>query len=84
MEWKVRALDDDGNPIEPKQKVEEQPEIQEEGQEVKKEKVEEPQQKIKEDGKQTKEGCLIIFCHIINLIDDEEQEQSADDMCCGR
>lgn len=50
MEWKVRALDDDGNPIEPKQKVEEQPEIQEEGQEVKKEKIEEPKENIKEDG----------------------------------
>ena len=32
MEWKVRALDDDGNPIEPKQK--EQPEVQEEPKEV--------------------------------------------------
>ena len=39
MEWKVRALDDDGNPIEPKQEQEQQqPEIQEEGQRLKKKK----------------------------------------------
>lgn len=39
MEWKVRALDDDGNPIEPKQK--EQPEVQEEPKEAATEEVKE-------------------------------------------
>ena len=39
MEWKVRALDDDGNPIEPKQK--EQLEVQEEPKEAAKEEVKE-------------------------------------------
>ena len=49
MEWKVRALDDDGNPIEPKQK--EQPEIQEESKEVDNQEVkEEITDSNKEDG----------------------------------
>jgi|5B_taG_2_1085324.scaffolds.fasta_scaffold00970_3 hypothetical protein len=49
MEWKVRALDDDGNPIEPKQK--EQPEVQEEPKEVDTQEVkEEITDNKKEDG----------------------------------
>ena len=49
MEWKVRALDDDGNPIEPKQK--EQPEVQEEPKEVDTQEVkEEITDNNKEDG----------------------------------
>jgi len=59
MEWKMRVLDDQGNPIEPKQKEEavqqEQPEVQEEQVEAPQEAIEE--QKIeKQDAEQQEEN----------------------------
>ena len=79
MEWKVRALDDDGNPIEPKQEQEQQqPEIQEEGQEVKKEKIEEPKQNVKEDGVSQQEENVSNEKQSEDIVQEKEQEQEVE------
>jgi hypothetical protein len=61
MEWKVRALDADGNPIEPKQKEQPQEEVtQEVAQEPTEEVIEEVQTQPQEDGIQEQENKDVV------------------------